>query len=55
MSEQSIVTEEITKAVSDINGLIQSYAAGAEELSASSSSLAKIAENLVAKVSIFKV
>lgn len=55
MSEQSIVTEEITKAVSDINGSIQSYAAGAEELSASSSSLAKIAENLVAKVSIFKV
>ncbi|MBN2402883.1 MAG: MCP four helix bundle domain-containing protein [Spirochaetes bacterium] len=51
--EQRNAVSEIMKAITNINDLMQSSAAGAEQISANSHKLASMAENLRDKVSFF--
>ena len=53
--EQKNAVREVMKSITTINELNQSSAAGAEEITGSTSKLASMAENLKERVAFFKV
>ncbi|MBN2040099.1 MAG: MCP four helix bundle domain-containing protein [Spirochaetes bacterium] len=53
--EQKTAVNEAMKSMTNINDLIQSTAAGAEQMTANASKLASMAENLRDKISFFKI
>jgi methyl-accepting chemotaxis protein len=53
--EQKLSTNEIVRSISSINELTQKTASGAEEFAGSTEEMSSLAENLRARVSIFKV
>ncbi|GEM_PF-2037858 len=53
--EQNVATGEMSRSITTINDLSQSYASGAEELSVNADHLAKMAENLKDMMSFFTV
>ncbi|MCU0822153.1 MAG: methyl-accepting chemotaxis protein [Spirochaetes bacterium] len=55
MGEQKIAVNEIVKSISNMSNLIQSTAAGTEELSVGSGEITDMAESLKNKVDYFKV
>ncbi|MBN2040359.1 MAG: hypothetical protein JW864_09975 [Spirochaetes bacterium] len=55
LEEQKIAISEVMKSITNNNDLIQSSAAGAEEMNANAGNLSSMAESLLAKVGLFNV